>query len=133
MTYIELYPLIGRLDLLEGAKNICDEFGFSICAGSHTAEAFNSIDKENFRFSSYYAPLNKIGFFMFPDQNEMLNAILRIRNPFIAIKPMAGGRILPRQAFEYILSVKKNAVCMFGASSIKEVKEDVKAFRDLIA
>lgn len=131
MTCIELYALIGRLDLLEKARSICEEFGFSICAGSHMAEAFKILDKEHLHFASYYAPLNKIGFFMFPNQNEMLKSILRIRELFMAIKPLAGGRIPPKEAFEYILNTKKNTVCMFGVSSTKEVAEGVKAFREV--
>ncbi len=133
MTCIELYAFTGRFDLLKEARDFCESLGFSICAGSHMAEPFEILDDANLRFTSYYATLNKIGFFMLPNQSRMLRWILKGKEPLIAIKPLAGGRIPPKEAFDYIFGLRKNVVCMFGASSVEEVNENAQYMREMEA
>jgi hypothetical protein len=130
-TCVDLFPLIHRLDLLGEACDTFAKYGFDICAGAHSAEAFEILNDERVRFNSYFAPFNKMGFFMLPSPERMLNSILKMREPFIAIKPLAGGRLKPREAFNYIFNMRKNAICIVGLSSIHEVAEAVQAYHHI--
>jgi hypothetical protein len=126
-TCVEFYALTRRLDLLEEIVKICEKLGFKVCAGSHMSNVFDILERENLRFPAYYAPLNKMGFFMLPSREAMLQSLSRIKAPLIAIKPLAGGRIPPWDAFDYIFGLRDDVVCMVGLSSAKEVKETISA------
>jgi hypothetical protein len=120
-TCIDLFPLIRRLDLLGEACDTFAEYGFDVCAGTHRAEAFEILKDERMRFKSYFAPLNKMGFFMLPTPERLLDSIQQLQEPFIAIKPLAGGRLTPQDAFRYIFNLRQNTVCIVGLSSTREV------------
>lgn len=128
MTCVELFALTERFDLLKEAIDLFEKIGFTICAGVHIADVFGILQRENIRFKAYYAPLNKIGFFMLQNEKEMLEYLLKMKEPLIAIKPLAGGRIKPQEAFNYIFSLRENVVCMPGLSSVQEVEEAIEAF-----
>jgi hypothetical protein len=128
MTMVELFATTRRYDLLDEAMQIFKQQEFSMCVGSHTACVFEMLDQEKFSFPAYYAPLNKIGFFMFPTKVHMMRVLSKMRKPLIAIKPLAGGRIHPKEAFEYIYNQKKDTICMVGLSSIQEIRDAITAF-----
>jgi len=126
-TCVEFYALTNKLDLLEDIVKMCEKFGFIVCAGSHMSNVFDILEGENFCFPVYYAPLNKTGFFMLPSREAMLQSLSRIRVPLIAIKPLAGGRIPPREAFDCIFGLREDVVCMVGLGSVEEVNETISA------
>lgn len=130
MTCVELFALTSRLDLLEEAVDIFNQFGFTVCAGAHRAEVFEILESEKIHFKTYFAPINKIGFFMFPTKSQMLKHLLKIKEPLIAIKPLAGGRIKPQEAFKYIFGLRENVVCNVGLSSVQEVEETIRAIQN---
>lgn len=124
-TCVELYALTNQLGLLEEIVETCYDFGFNVCAGFHMSNVLGILEKENFHFPAFYAPLNKIGFFMLPSHESMLQSLLKIKVPLIAIKPLGGGRVPPQEAFDYIFRLKDNIICMVGLSSVKEVNETI--------
>jgi len=129
MTCVEIFALTQRFDLIEVFLQIFDKLGYNVCAGSHIADVFEILEKEKIRFKAYYAPLNKIGFLMAPTQEQMLRHLVKMKEPLIAIKPLAGGRIKPREAFNYIFNLRENVVCMVGLSSIQEVEEALRSLK----
>jgi predicted aldo/keto reductase-like oxidoreductase len=66
---------------------------------------------------------------MFPTQRLALEAVKKASKPVIAIKPLAGGRIPPNQAFEYVYENAAVDSCMVGAASEEELDTDLKAAR----
>ena len=52
-----------------------------------------------------------------------------IPKPVIAIKPMAGGRFLGHQAFEYVFDEIGVQASMFGMGTIDQVRETTRAAR----
>ena len=62
---------------------------------------------------------------MFPTQEMALKAIRSAKKPVIAIKPLAGGRIPPRTAFEFLYKDLRIDVCVIGVASESEVDEDI--------
>ncbi len=128
MTCIDLFATTGRLDIIRTARRTFERYGFAMCAGTHFAHGLASLQEEKTEFESFYTPFNKMGFFMLYSRVQMLEKLLRIKKPYIAIKPLAGGRIKPLEAFRYIFSKKSDAICMVGLSSILEVREAVLAY-----
>ena len=59
---------------------------------------------------------------MLPTPHAALEAINNSTRPVIAIKPMAGGRLLGREAFDYVLNQAKASACMFGLGTLDQVK-----------
>ena len=64
---------------------------------------------------------------MLPTHSQALEAIASTSKPVIAIKPLAGGRIPPSQAFEYVFQVAYADAVMIGVASEEEFDEDLTA------
>ena len=86
----------------------------------HAGETIPRLDN-NQRINGYVTPINTLGVMMLPDQKTAENAIRKTSKKIIAIKPLAGGRIKPHRAYQYIFSYKPEA-CMFGAATEEEVE-----------
>ena len=52
--------------------------------------------------------------------------------PVLAIKPMAGGRTLGHQAFEYVFDEVGVDGCMFGMGTVDQVRETATAAREVL-
>ena len=61
---------------------------------------------------------------MFPNRDLAVEAIRATKKPVIAIKPLAGGRIEPREALEHVYREMGIDFCMIGVGSEKEAEED---------
>jgi len=132
-TCIEFYALADQFSLLDDVVKTCTDLGFAVCAGFHMSNAFDALERENFHFPAYFAPLNKVGYFMLPSQQHLLDALLKIKVPLFVIKPLGGGRIMPKEAFDYIFGLKKNAICIVGLSSAQEAHETISAANESLA
>ena len=67
---------------------------------------------------------------MYPTPELVLDAVRQTRVPVLAIKPMAGGRYLGHQAFEYVFDEVGVAGCMFGLGTVQQVRETAGAARE---
>lgn len=63
---------------------------------------------------------------MFPTKVAAETAIKKTKKRVIVIKPLAGGRVKPEEAFMYVFSFDVDG-CMIGCASVAEVKEDFRA------
>lgn len=77
----------------------------------------------------YLAPLNRLGLFMEPNQEQSLKAIRETPAKVIAIKPLAAGRLKPSEALEYVYRYAESAAV--GLTSPREISEAVEAVRRL--
>ena len=66
---------------------------------------------------------------MLPTQRLALEAVKNASRPVIAIKPLAGGRIPPKQAFDYVYENARVDSCMVGVGSEEELDIDLRAAR----
>lgn len=62
---------------------------------------------------------------MFPTKKKCEDVIVNTVKTVVVIKPFAGGRIKPIDAFEYIYDKLKVSSCMIGVGSEKELDYDV--------
>jgi hypothetical protein len=117
-----------RFDLLGEIIDYIHDYGFKeILFGVHHAGVtIPEMDNEIKDFSGYLTPINSRGIMMLPTMKSAVEAIRNTRKSVYAIKPLAGGRILPITAFKYVFSFNIDG-CMVGASSESELNEDLKA------
>ena len=122
----DFLALTHKLDLLgELVDWIQEEFGSSVLLASHHAgSAIPILERSKIKFEGYVTPVNKLGVMMFPNPKMALNEIKRSNKPIIAIKPLAGGRLPPKEAFEYVFREVKVSACMVGTGRETELTED---------
>jgi hypothetical protein len=77
-------------------------------------------------FEVYFAPLNKLGLFMEPNAELALKALKESKAKIAAIKPLAAGKLKPKEALPYIYKHAESAcVGMTNRREILEVLEAV--------
>jgi len=116
-----------RTDLLSELMDwLRDNFNYPALLGSHHAGmTIPILEMAGINFAGYITPINEAGVMMFPTQEIALEAIRGTKKPVIAIKPLAGGRIAPEEALEWISKKAKIAACMIGVGSESEVDKDL--------
>jgi hypothetical protein len=125
----DFLAMTGRLDLLDTFANILrDNLQCPVLLASHHAGASISIFEESqIAFDGYLTPVNRLGVMMFPTQRTAIRAIEKTKKPVIAIKSLAGGRIPPKEAFDYVFKKQRIDACMVGVGSDEELDEDLRA------
>jgi hypothetical protein len=134
VTYLEpgsetdFLAMTRRFDLLGELVDMIKERGYGgvLLGVHHAGVTIPTLDEQLSGFDGYVTPLNPIGVMMFPTKTSAEKAIEDTDKAVYAIKPLAGGRVKPRKAFNYIFSFDVDG-CMVGAASISEVKEDFNA------
>jgi len=116
-----------RTDLLSELTDwLQDNFNYPVLLGCHHAGmTIPILEMAGIDFAGYITPINKAGVMMFPTQEIALEAIRGVKKPVIAIKPLAGGRIAPEEALEWISKKAKIAACMIGVGSESEADKDL--------
>jgi hypothetical protein len=72
----------------------------------------------------YVSPFNALGYEMTPTRESFVELLGRLPKPYFAIKPLAMGRIPPRDGFGWVFGHEKVQGCAIGISSEHEMKED---------
>ncbi|UCD26066.1 MAG: hypothetical protein JSV75_03935 [Candidatus Bathyarchaeota archaeon] len=123
----DFLAMTGRLDLLYQLVDwLRNNFGYRILLGTHHAgSTIPILETSRIEFDGYVTPVNESGVMMFPTQMKVLETIKSIKRPVMAIKPLAGGRISPRRAFEFLFEGLGIDVCVIGVASEGEVDEDM--------
>jgi hypothetical protein len=120
---IDLLAPAGRFDLIDEYLGLLRQrFPAVATSVHHPGVTIPALEAGGVRFDAYITPVNRAGVFMLPTPALALQAIRASRTPVIAIKPMAGGRLVQREAFEYVLGEVGVAACMFGLGTLSEVR-----------
>lgn len=122
----DFLTMTNKLDLLENlVDHLQSRYGHRVLLGVHHASVtIPKLEDSNIRFDGYVTPINRLGVMMFPTRDTALEAIKTTKRPIIAIKPLAGGRIKPREALEHIYKEVRVGFCMIGVGSENEAEED---------
>lgn len=130
----DFLSMVGRMDLLnELIKHVEKLCGVKTLLGIHHAGiSINNLDNSKLDFAGYVTPINPLGVMMFPTQDLAIKAIKATKKPIIGIKPFAGGRVKPKDAFQYIFNDIGIKVCMIGVASIEELDEDISIAQQII-
>jgi len=123
----DFLAMMGRMDLLASlVDHIREKSGHGVLLGTHHAgSTIPLLEGSDVQFDGYVTPLNKLGMMMFPDATRALEAMRGSQRAVIAIKPLAGGRIEPREALEYVYEDRGVDFCMIGVGSEGEAEEDL--------
>ena len=118
-----------RLDVLSDLINwISDTYGYQcLLASHHAGSTIPILEKSKIVFCGYVTPANRLGVMMFPTKKSSEVAIKNCKRPVIAIKSLAGGRIPPKPAFEYVYDELDIPCCMIGVGSENELERDASA------
>jgi len=97
----------------------------------YPADVIPKIDESGLDVNFYLVPINKMGFYMHPNKQTALEAIRRTKKPVIATKPLAWGRIPPKEAFEFLFEEGVASVAV-GVASEKELFETFSAASEVL-
>jgi hypothetical protein len=130
----DFLAMTGRLDLLGELVDRIKGRGFQgVLFGVHHAGTTIPILEEGLTgFEGYVTPLNSRGIMMLPSKSSAEEAIRATRKAVYAIKPLAGGRISPDEAFRHVFEFDVEG-CMVGCASVEEVRVDIEAARRAIS
>ncbi|MEM2093761.1 MAG: hypothetical protein QXI32_00505 [Candidatus Bathyarchaeia archaeon] len=131
----DFLALTGRVDILQEVVEASREkLGCPVVVGTHHAgSTIPILENSNISISGYVTPVNAIGALMLPSRKKAFEALTHTKHSVIAIKPLAGGRIAPEEAFEYVFKKARVAACMIGVASEDELRQDVQAAQRFIA
>ena len=129
----DFLAMADRMDLLGELVDRIGERGFrGILFGVHHAGmTIPRMDEGLDGFDGYLTPLNPMGVMMFPTKASAESAVRATEKSVYAIKPLAGGRVDPEEAFRYVFGFDVEG-CMIGCASVSEVKEDFTAATDAL-
>lgn len=127
----DFLAMTGRIDIIQEILDYSkDSLGCPAILGIHHAgSTIPILENSCLDFGGYLTPLNKLGALMFPSKEEALKAIKNSKRPLIAIKPLAGGRIPPVKAFQFVYGESNANACMVGVASEEELEIDFKEAR----
>lgn len=125
---VDFLALTRKLGLLEELIGFLrDKVSKTVVLGTHHAGiTIPILDEARIEFDGYLTPVNKLGVMMLPTQELALRGVKATSKAIIAIKIMAGGRIPPRSAFQYVFKEVGVEACMIGVGSEEELDEDVR-------
>jgi hypothetical protein len=90
----------------------------------------------NYDCEVFAVPVNKIGFYMNPSREAMLEVVTKSPKPIIAIKPLASGRFDENRIEDWLrwtFSVKGVVAAAIGFMSAEEAEEDAAIARRIFA
>ncbi|MCS7116648.1 MAG: hypothetical protein RMJ31_04690 [Nitrososphaerota archaeon] len=129
----DFLSMVGRIDLIgeliEHVERICNVK--TLLGIHHAGVSIPILDDSGLDFVGYLTPINPLGVMMFPTPDLAIKAIKNAKKPIIAIKPFAGGRVKPKDAFQYIFNDIGVNVCMIGVASIEELDEDIRIIQQI--
>ncbi len=130
----DFLAMTGKLDLIADlVDQLRNRNGYRVLLGVHHAGlTVPKLENSGIDFDGYVTPVNKLGVMMFPTKDMALRAVKTSRKPVIAIKPLAGGRIEPKQALEHVYKEAGMSFCMIGVGSVSEAEEDFKTARKIL-
>ena len=131
---IDLLAMTGRFDLIrEYMEFLRGRFDTVISSVHHAGVTIPLLESEGIAVDGYLTPVNRPGMYMFPTKELALDAIAQTDRPVIAIKPLAGGRYLGPQAFEFVFNEVEVDACMYGMGTIDQVRETTRAAKQVLA
>ncbi|MEM3586359.1 MAG: hypothetical protein QXO71_03460 [Candidatus Jordarchaeaceae archaeon] len=82
-------------------------------------------------FQVVLLPFNAIGFMM-GEKEKVLDIVARSEKAFIAMKPLAAGRLKPDEALKYVFSCKGIDSAAIGVANVEEVKETFSIAKNIL-
>ena len=98
---------------------------------SHLHETIKAIEKNNYDVPLLVMPYNKIGYLANTDINNLIKFVHGFKGQFLAIKPMAAGRVPPKEGIHFTLdNIRENDLMSLGFGKFDYCVEDGKILED---
>ncbi len=100
---------------------------------SHYHETIIAVEKNDYDAVLIIQPLNKLSFQSDTNTEHLIDVIQKSKKQILAIKPMAAGRINPREGLRFALkNIKKNDFLAVGFGKFEYCVEDGKILEELL-
>ncbi len=126
----------GRIKDFDRYFALIRETGMIPGTSCHRADRLQMIIKGNYDCEVVAVPVNKIGFYMHPSREAILEVLKECPKPVIAIKPLASGRFDENRIEDWLLwtfSVKGVVAAAVGFMNAEEAEEDAAIARRIFA
>lgn len=126
----DFLAISNRVDLLGEAVDRLRGMGFEnvLLSLHHAGSAMPILRDGGLRVDGYVTPVNPMGALMLPSMELALKTIGKMLDRVVAIKPLAGGRVAPEEAFRFLARIGVGS-CMIGVASVDELRSDLNAIR----
>jgi hypothetical protein len=91
-------------------------------ATHNPSETIEFLQRFSLNFDAYMVPVNKLGRYMGKDPKHTLDLIKNLKQPVIAKKVLAAGKIPPEEAFSFIKGIKSIKGVAIGIASLSEAE-----------
>ncbi len=109
------------------------DLGFIPGAATHKPDrTLPKILESGLDFSVVLLPFNAAGFLM-GKKETVFDMVLESDKSFIAMKPLAAGRLKPREALEYVFSCEGIDAAAIGIATAEEVRETFSIAKDILS
>jgi hypothetical protein len=126
----------GRIKDFDRYFALIREAGLIPGTSCHRADRLQMLISGNYDCEVFAVPVNKIGFYMNPSREAMLEVVTKSPKPIIAIKPLASGRFDENRIEDWLrwtFSVKGVVAAAIGFMSAEEAEEDAAIARRIFA
>ncbi len=126
----------GRIKDFDRYFALIREAGMIPGTSCHRADRLQMIIKGNYDCEVVAVPVNKIGFYMHPSREAILEVLKECPKPVIAIKPLASGRFDENRIEDWLrwtFSVKGVVAAAVGFMNAEEAEEDAAIARRIFA
>ncbi|MCX7643534.1 MAG: hypothetical protein N2116_06990, partial [Armatimonadetes bacterium] len=126
----------GRIKDFDRFFAMVREAGMIPGTSCHKADRLQMIVKGGYDCEVVAVPVNKIGFYMHPSREAVLQVLNECTKPVIAIKPLASGRFDENRIEDWLrwtFSVKGVVAAAVGFMNAEEAEEDAAIVRRIFA
>lgn len=102
----------------------------------HRADRLSLLINGNYDCEVFAVPINKIGFYMHPSREAILEVVANCPKPVIAIKPLASGRFDENRIedwLRWVFDVRGVLAAAIGVMNAEEAEEDAAIARRIFA
>ncbi|MGQ9515304.1 MAG: hypothetical protein ACUVTL_09725 [Thermoproteota archaeon] len=117
---------------LEDMLNVIRDAGVIPGVVMHRCDNVEPLLKERLNISLYVSPFDLLGWEMTPSRDSFIKLLDHLPKPYFAIKPLAMGRINPKEGFEWVFKHEKVCGCAIGISSEYEMREDYDLLKTIL-
>lgn len=124
----------GIIDGVEPLLERVRDLGMVPLLSTHSHEVPSIIEKQGYDVSLVIQPLNLKGYMSNTTPDQLIEDINNTNIQILGIKPMAAGRIRPRDGIPFALkNIKENDLLAVGFGDIDFAKEDAAIFEETLA
>jgi hypothetical protein len=100
---------------------------------SHYYQTIYAAEKNKYDAALIFQPVNFKGYMSNTNPEHLVEVIQKTNLQILAIKPLAAGRIAPKEGFSYILeSIKENDFIAVGFGNFEQCVEDGKIIEEIL-